>query len=312
MRLPDLQAWAIFAKVAELGSFARAAEDLALSKATVSKAITRLEERLGAQLIHRTSRKLSLTETGQLSYERAARILSDAESLDGDIAMQLVAPRGKVKISVPMSFGVEHLTHILPDFLKAYPEVSVEAILDDGIVDLVGEGFDLALRISTMADTSLRARRLCAVRRPLVASTDYLKRRGIPQTPQELQDHDCLIYTNNPNPSLWRLTHHKKPEVSVRVSGRLMSNNADTINGALLAGLGIARQPEFAIWKHLQDGLLQEVLPEWSTPEISLNIVMPPGRLRPTRVSVLIDFLRTHFKAPPWGRTLPDVAEEDG
>lgn len=302
--LPDFEAWAIFAKVADLGSFSAAAADLNLSKATVSKAVQRLELRMGTPLFHRTSRRLSLTESGRGSLERAARILAEGEAIEDEISERAAIPRGQVRLAAPMSFGIEHLGPVLTDFLKLYPEVSVDVRLSDEHVDLVGQGIDVALRIGVLADSSLRARRLCAVRRPLVASPAYVERYGMPQHPRDLENHRGILYSHLANPTLWHFEHPLEGEVTVRVTGQLTVNNGDVAMPALLAGLGIAMQPEFLIWHELRSGQLMEVLPGWASKLAALHVVTPPGSLRPARVTALIDFLAKHFLRAPWAHGL--------
>ena len=290
-KLPDLEGLAVFAKVAELRSFAATAKNLELSKATVSKSIARLEKRLGARLFNRTSRRLALTDAGRLLLDRAARILAEGEAAESEAHAQSATPRGLVRLAVPMSFCLREVAPLLPEFLAEYPDVSVDLHLSDELVDLIGAGFDAALRIAALPDSSLRARRLREVSRNLVAAPSYLKRHGRPSHPRDLMHHACLCYAYLPTPDVWRFVNKAGEEVQVRPSGPLRANNADALAPALVAGLGLAVQPDFVVGEAIKDGRLEAVMQDWSPPPIALHLVMPPGGPRPARVEALAAFL---------------------
>lgn len=289
--LPDLEGLAIFAKVAERRSFAAAAEELKLSKAKVSKAVSRLEARLGARLINRTSRRLALTDLGRSIAERAAAILAGAEAVEAEAMAQSATPRGVVRLAAPMSFGLLRIAPILPDFLALHPEVQVDLHLSDAVVDLIGEGFDAALRIGVLPDSSLRARRLCLVRRLVVGAPAYFERRGRPTHPAQLAEHACLGYAYLATPDTWRFSNAAGEVVSVRPTGPLRANNADAMMPALRAGLGIAVQPDFVVAEAVAEGALEAVMGDWSMQDSFLHLVTPPGGPRPARIEALIGFL---------------------
>ncbi|MDO5692985.1 MAG: LysR family transcriptional regulator [Pseudomonadota bacterium] len=300
--LPDLEAWAIFAKVAESGSFARAAAALSLSQATVSKAISRLEARMHTTLLHRTPRGMSLTDSGHAALERASRILEEGEAVEAEVSEQATGLHGRIRVSAPMSFGLTRLAPLLPDFLLAHPLVELDVQFNDQQIDLVAERFDVALRIARLADSSLRARRLCPVRIMLVGTPAYFTRHGRPRHPSELARHQALHYTYSRGGLSWRFRHPEHGEYNQTMRVRLHANNADGLLPALMAGLGVAQQPAFTAWPLVQSGALEVVLADWKIEPPALYIVTPPGRRRPARVQAFIDHLVERFVLEPWAR----------
>lgn len=296
MKLPDFEAWAIFASVVEHRSFSGAAEALQVSKATVSKAITRLETRLGTSLFHRTSRRLTLTDSGLALSEHAHRIRAEGEAAEEAAFETSTAPVGLIKVAAPLTFGIQAVAPVIADFLRLYPGIRIDLRLSDAFVDIVGEGIDIALRIAELPDSSLRARRLGPVTGYLIASPDYFAAKGVPQHPADLAHHACLIYTNVSNPELWRFRKAGGEEAAVRVEGPIRTDSGDAMLPALRAGLGIARLPEFLIADELSKGTLVPILQEWTSTAAALHLMTPPGRLRPARVETLLDFLEQRLR----------------
>jgi DNA-binding transcriptional LysR family regulator len=297
-KLPDLEGLAVFAKVVEIRSFAGAAAELKLSKATVSKAVSRLEARLHTRLINRTSRRLALTDAGRQLAGRAAQILADGEAAEDAALAQATVPRGLVRLAAPMSFGVLNVAPLLPEFLATYPEVSVDVHLSDAMVDLVGEAFDAAIRIAALPDSSLVARRLCEMPRYLVGSPAYLSQHGRPRHPLHLAEHRCIGYSHTTAPETWRFIKDGK-SATVRPSGRLRVNNGDAMMPALIAGTGLGILPEFILRDALAAGRLERLLPDWSLSSGAVYWVTPPGGPRPKRVEVLGDFLVEKLSGQP-------------
>jgi DNA-binding transcriptional LysR family regulator len=300
--LPDLEAWAIFAKIAETGSFAAAVADLGISSPTVSKALARLETRFGEKLIHRTSRRFALTESGRVLAVRAAQILAEGEAVEAEAQAKSATPRGRIRLAAPMSFGLRHVAPALPAFMSAYPEVSIDLRLDDRMVDLVAGGIDVALRIADLPDSSLIARRLCPVSRWVVGAPSYFLRRGTPRRPRDLEDHSCLGYSYLTSGETWRFRNASGVEEAIDINARLSANNAEALCAALDAGEGIALQPDFIAWQSVREGRVVQVLADWTAPPLALNLVTPGGGPRPIRLRVLMDFLTHRFAtgAAPW------------
>ncbi|WP_250474070.1 LysR family transcriptional regulator [Caballeronia sp. GAFFF1] len=299
-KLPDFEGLAMFAKVAEEGSFAAAARTMGVSVATVSRGVARLEERLGARLFNRTSRQLALTEFGGTIAEKAGDIYRQAEEAENAAREMSVQPRGLIRVAVPMSFGVRWIAPLLPKFLRAFPDISLDLHLSDATVDIVAQGFDAALRIAALPDSSLVARRLCAVSQLLVASPAYLERFGRPTHPRDLIGRPCLSYAYRAGTEVWRFVNDAGDEEPVTPVGPLRVTNSDALLPTLLDGLAIAELPEFIAGEYLADGRLEAILADWHLTRGGLYFVTPSARARPARVTALADFLAAHLAEPAW------------
>ena len=305
-QLPDFEAWAIFAKVAERGSFSQAAEELGIGKTTVSKAITRLEERLRTTLLHRTTRRLSLTESGRASLERALRILADGEAVEAEILDDAAIPRGPVRLACMGAFGVRTQAPLLPEFMTAYPDVEIDLHIADDPVDIIGGGFDLAIRLGPEPDSSMRISRLVSIPILVVASPAYFETYGRPAHPSDLARMPTLEYSHILLGPEWSLKHPELGACDVRVTPRIRFNNAAAALPVVVAGMAIARMPAVYIHDELAAGRLVDALPGWRPVPLPVNVITPPGKARPARVRVFIDFLRAHLAKVPWADAAAD------
>lgn len=303
-RLTSLE---VFARVAAAGSLSGAARAMGLSQTMVTKHVASLEARLGTKLFHRTTRRLSITDAGRSYLESAERILADMEAADAAIARERIEPRGLLRVNVPVVFGTRQIAPAIAEFLAAHPEVTVELGLNDRLVDLAEEGWDLAIRIGSLRDSSMVARKLAPNRLVVCAAPSYLARHGTPRSVADLAGHNCLGYTLSQQASAAEWLFGAEGEIRVQVSGTLRANNGDALRAATLAGLGLARQPTFIIADDLRSGAL--VALRLDQPEIqtsAVHAVYLPDRRPPAKVRAFIDFLVARF-APvtPWDRGLP-------
>jgi DNA-binding transcriptional LysR family regulator len=289
-RLPDLEGLAIFAKVAQVHSFAGAAAELNLSKATVSKAVSRLESRLKVRLFNRSSRQLALTEAGNRLVDRAASLLSEAEAAEDDALGQATTPRGMVRLAAPISFGILHVAPLLPELFARYPEITLELQMSDALVDLVGEGFDAAIRIAALPDSSLVARTLCPISLFLVGAPAYFQKYGKPRHPLQLAEHQCVAYVNGRTAQSWSFTSSAGETASVKPAGCLRTNNGEVTLPVLRAGIALGILPEFFVREDLANGQLEHLLPAWNLPTAAVHWVTPTRGMRPKRVDVVAEF----------------------
>lgn len=279
-----------FVAVVHTRSFTAAAGRLGTTKSLVSRQVTRLEDRLGVRLLHRTTRRLSLTEAGERLYERAGRALEEIAEAQQEIASLQDVPRGKLRVSAPMSFGLAHVAPLLPEFMRCYPQVTVDLQLDDRKVDVVHEGFDVVVRIGRLTDSSLVARRVAPVRFHTVASPAYLREHGTPQHPLDLRVHPCLVYTGSTSPEDWEFTDAQGRALGVKVSGIYYANNGQALREAALAGLGILQSPDFIVGADVAAGTLVPLLAGYRVFEPDIYLVMPERKHVASKVRAFVDF----------------------
>jgi DNA-binding transcriptional LysR family regulator len=295
-----------FAKVVEHGSFSEAARALRLSRSAVSKYVIELEQALGVSLLNRTTRSAVPTENGRAYYESVVPILAEIEEADLAVTRLQSEPRGLLRLNAPMSFGTRHLGPALVDFMQAYPQMQVQLTLSDEQIDAVQEGFDVTLRIAELASSSLIARRLIGIERAFCASPAYLERRGVPEHPKDLKDHDCLTYGFLATGNQWKLIG-PDGEHWLTVPWRMCANNAEVLEAAAVGGHGIALLPMFLAEAALASGALRRVLEGYRAPEIALHAIYPPTRHLSLKVRLLIDFLVARFKGREWASAAAPV-----
>jgi len=287
-----------FVKIVDAGTLSRAAEAMALSTAVVSRTLAELESHLGTRLMHRSSRRLRLTESGTVFYERAKQLLADLGEAEAIASAATVEPGGMLRIAAPVTFGIIHLAPLWPKFLAAYPKLKLDISLSDRHVDVIDEGFDVAVRIVRTPGPTLIARKLAMTQLLVTASPAYIAARGLPTAPQDLAAHDCINYSYLAPRDEWLLySTIDGSEHRVGVSCRMYVNNGDTIRDATLAGLGIALQPRFAIADDLARGTLVEALPSYRGPDIGIYAMYPTRRHLSAKVRVFVDFLTAAFAA---------------
>jgi DNA-binding transcriptional LysR family regulator len=295
----------VFVRVAALGSLSAAARSLNISQIMVTKHVAALEDRLGVKLLHRSTRSLTMTEGGRTYLAACERILAEIEEAEASASLDRIEPRGSLRLNVPLTFGFRHIAPALPEFNRLYPAVSFDLGLADRYVDLIEEGWDLAIRIGRLKDSSLVARRLAVCRTVVCAAPSYLKEHGTPQSLDDLSHHNCLGYTLPSAIGANRWTFGLDGETVVPVQGNLRANNGDALLAAALAGQGLIYQPTFIVGDGLRNGSLVPLLGGYSTYEPGIHAVLPSGRQAPAKVRAFIEFLAQRFAPEPeWDRGL--------
>ena len=291
-RLTEMEA---FATVVDQGGFTDAARKMGISKSAVSKHVSSLETRLGARLLNRTTRRVSPTEIGLAYYDRARRVLNDAGEADALVTAMQSAPSGMLRVSVATDFGVNHLSPILGGFLHEYPDITVNMVLNNRYVELISEGFDMAIRVGELEDSSLRARKLTETTKRMIGSPSYFQKYGRPQKIDDLNEHKLLHYSSQSSGNVWRLTAPSGEKRQVRTAGWLSVNDGQSLLNAAISGLGIAYLPSFLYAEALSAGQIEEAIPELPVETQGIYAVYPPGRFTQPKVRAFIDFLVHHF-----------------
>lgn len=299
--MDQLSALKAFCRVVEAGGFSAAAAELNVSHTVMSKLVRQLETQLGAQLLNRTTRRLALTEAGQMYYERARHILDELHDADIAVSRHHAVPRGTLRINAPMAFGTLDMGRWLPAFMARYPELKIDLVCNDRFVDLIEEGFDVAVRLARdMPDSSLVVRKLATTATMLVASLPYLKRCGTPSRPEDLVGHNCLTYTLVPKPNEWTLTSPEGERTTVTVSGSLQSNTGIALRSAALAGMGIATTASFIVHGDIARGNLVPILPDYRLRPRDIYAVYPHNRHLSPKVRAFVDFASEVYRTSEW------------
>jgi DNA-binding transcriptional LysR family regulator len=289
----------VFVAVVNAGSFVRAADALNLSKTAVSRLVADLESRLGTRLLQRTTRKLSLTREGEVFQERCKGLLDGVEEAEAELSAHTGEVIGQLRVNVPVTFGLLQLAPLWPRFMAAHPRVTLEVTLADRLVDLVDEGYDLAVRIARLPSSSLVTRQLAVTRMVLCASPEYLRRHGVPAHPSDIARHSVITYTLLATGDQWEFQGREGP-VGVKVLPRMRTNSGDTCCAAAVGHQGIVLQPTFLVADHLASGALVEVLPEYRSIKLGVYAVYPSRKHLTPKVRALIDFLVEAFRVPVW------------
>jgi len=299
-----LRAFEVFASVVAKGSFTKAADALDTSPANVTRYVNELETHLGTRLLNRSSRRISLTESGRALHERCTGILEDVAEAEALASATALRPRGRLRINAPVSFGIRYLADLWPEFMRRYPEIELDIDLIDRVVDMVEEGYDLVVRVSPQGSTAHVARKLATSRNVVCAAPSYLERHGTPKTPADLAAHDCIGYSYAATGDEWHFTDKDGRPESVRVRSVLRTNNGDTMRGAAIAGRGIMRPAKFMVADDLKAGRLVAILTDHHLPDTDLLAIYPSRRHVSAKVRVMVDYLSASFKGtPPWDRT---------